>query len=82
MTSNNPEVSEEKDVIQTSDDSSEKPEAQVPATSATTNDEPSFGWSAYAERVNGRFAMLGFIATLLIEALGQQSFLEWVGLLP
>ena len=30
----------------------------VPATSATTNDVPAFGWSGYAERVNGRFAMV------------------------
>jgi len=28
--------------------------------SATTNDVPNFGWSPYAERMNGRFAMLGF----------------------
>ena len=30
------------------------------STSATTGDVPAFGWSAYAERVNCRFAMLGF----------------------
>lgn len=53
-----------------------------PATSATTGDLPAFGWSAYAERVNGRFAMLGFAAVLLIEALSHQSFLSWAGLVP
>ena len=31
----------------------------IPATSATTSDVPAFGWSGYAERVNGRFAMVG-----------------------
>ena len=34
------------------------------STSATTNDVPAFGWSGYAERVNGRFAMVGFVAVL------------------
>jgi len=51
----------------------------TPATSATTNDVPAFGWSAYAERVNGRFAMLGFVAVLLVEALSGQTFLKWAG---
>ena len=50
-----------------------------PATSATTNDVPAFGWSAYAERVNGRFAMVGFAAILLLEALSGQTFLQWAG---
>ena len=53
-----------------------------PATSATTSDVPAFGWSAYAERVNGRFAMLGFAAVLLIEALSHDTFLHWAGLVP
>lgn len=53
-----------------------------PATSATTNDVPAFGWSAYAERVNGRFAMVGFAAVLLIEALTGDTFLHWAGLVP
>lgn len=53
-----------------------------PATSATTLDVPAFGWSAYAERVNGRFAMLGFAAVLLIEWLSHDTFLHWAGLLP
>ncbi len=52
------------------------------ATSATTNDVPAFGWSGYAERVNGRFAMLGFVAVLLIEALSGDTFLRWAGLVP
>ena len=48
--------------------------------SATTNEIPSFGWSGYAERINGRFAMLGFVAILLIEALSGTTFLHWAGL--
>lgn len=51
-------------------------------TSATTGEVPAFGWSGYAERVNGRFAMVGFIAVLLIEALSGETFLRWSGLVP
>lgn len=51
-----------------------------PATSATTNDVPNFGWSPYAERMNGRFAMLGFSAILLIETFSGETFLHWAGL--
>ena len=55
---------------------------QPPATSATTYDVPAFGWSAYAERVNGRFAMVGFLAVVLIEGLSHDTFLHWAGLVP
>ena len=55
------------------------PPADAPATSATTGDVPAFGWSAYAERVNGRFAMVGFVAILLVEALSGSTFLRWAG---
>ena len=58
------------------------PPAPVRPTSATTSDLPAFGWSPYAERVNGRFAMVGFVAVLVIEALSRQPFLIWAGLLP
>ncbi|EDY39185.1 putative high light inducible protein [Cyanobium sp. PCC 7001] len=54
----------------------------APSTSATTGDVPAFGWSAYAERVNGRFAMVGFLAVLVIEALSGDTFLHWAGLVP
>ena len=49
--------------------------------SATTNDIPEFGWSGYAERINGRFAMIGLIAILLVEAFSKISFLEWAGIM-
>ena len=52
---------------------------ETPATSATTNDVPAFGWSAYAERVNGRFAMVGFLAILVVEAISGDTFLRWAG---
>jgi len=51
------------------------------STSATTNDIPEFGWSGYAERINGRFAMIGLMAVLLVEAFSKISFLEWAGII-
>ena len=44
-------------------------------------DEYKFGWSSYSERTNGRFAMIGFLAIILIELLSKQSFLKWAGIL-
>ena len=66
---------------------SPEPEPQAPpstsaTTSATTGDVPAFGWSGYAERVNGRFAMVGFVAVLVIELIGGDTFLHWAGLVP
>ena len=43
--------------------------------------EPKFGFNHYAERLNGRAAMLGFLATLLIEYLSGQGLLSWLGLI-
>ena len=43
--------------------------------------EYKFGWSSYSEITNGRFAMIGFIAIILIEFFSQQSFLKWAGIL-
>jgi hypothetical protein len=54
----------------------------TPETSATTSEVPAFGWSAYAERVNGRFAMVGFVAVLLVELISHDTFLHWAGLVP
>jgi len=44
-------------------------------------DEYKFGWSSYSEKTNGRFAMIGFLAIILIELFSQQSFLKWAGIL-
>ena len=44
-------------------------------------DEYKFGWSSYSEITNGRFAMIGFIAIILIELFSKQSFLKWAGIL-
>lgn len=42
--------------------------------------EPAFGWTAYAEQINGRFAMIGFVALLILELLTHQDFFTWLGL--
>ena len=44
-------------------------------------DEYKFGWSNYSEITNGRFAMIGFLAIVLIELFSKQSFLKWAGIL-
>ena len=49
--------------------------------SSDIQDEYQFGWSSYSEITNGRFAMIGFLAIILIELFSQQSFLKWAGIL-
>jgi len=60
-------------------------EAVNEATDTATNTEnetptPSFGWNQYAERINGRFAMIGFVALLVLELITRQDFFTWLGL--
>ena len=43
-------------------------------------DEYKFGWSSYSEITNGRFAMIGFLAIIIIELFSKQSFLKWAGI--
>lgn len=42
--------------------------------------EPAFGWNTYAERINGRFAMVGFFILLLLELFTHQDLFSWLGL--
>jgi hypothetical protein len=42
--------------------------------------EPAFGWNLYSEQINGRFAMVGFVALLLLEFFTDQNFFTWIGL--
>ena len=49
--------------------------------SIENKDEYKFGWSCYSEITNGRFAMIGFLAIILIELFSNQSFLKWAGIL-
>ncbi|WP_318729036.1 hypothetical protein [Roseofilum sp. Guam] len=50
-----------------------------PATPEPNPSEPSFGWTTYAEQLNGRFAMIGIILLLILEFFSQQTFFEWIG---
>jgi hypothetical protein len=42
--------------------------------------EPKCGFNHYAERLNGRAAMIGFAALLAIEYFTGQNPLAWLGL--
>lgn len=58
------------------------PSTSTPPPQASNNQpEPAFGWTPYAEQINGRFAMLGFVGLLLLELLTGQGLLTWIGLL-
>ena len=54
---------------------------KIDKKSIEIKDEYKFGWSSYSEITNGRFAMIGFLAIILIELFSQQSFLKWAGIL-
>ena len=55
-------------------------EIKIEEQSIEIEDRYKFGWSNYSEITNGRFAMLGFLAIILIELISQKSFLNWVGI--
>jgi hypothetical protein len=52
---------------------------QQPAVTPKLN-EPKFGFNEYAERLNGRAAMIGFALALAIEFASGQGLLSWLGL--
>ncbi len=56
-------------------------ENKLDEKSVEIKDEYKFGWSSYSEITNGRFAMIGFLAIILIELFSKQSFLKWAGIL-
>ncbi len=43
-------------------------------------ESPKFGFNDYAERLNGRAAMIGFSLALLIEYFTGQGLLSWLSL--
>ena len=55
-------------------------EIKIEEQSIEIEDRYKFGWSNYSEITNGRFAMLGFLAIILIELISQKSFLTWAGI--
>ena len=44
-------------------------------------DKYVFGWGQYSEITNGRFAMIGFAAIILIEVISRKSFFDWAGII-
>lgn len=42
-------------------------------------DEPKFGFNSYAERLNGRAAMIGFVLMLIVEIMTGKGVLTWLG---
>ena len=55
-------------------------EIKIEDQSIEIEDRYKFGWSNYSEITNGRFAMLGFLAIIIIELISQKSFLNWAGI--
>ena len=55
-------------------------EIKIDEQTIEIEDKYKFGWSNYSEITNGRFAMLGFLAIILIELISQKSFLNWAGI--
>lgn len=53
--------------------------SQPPIPEQISQPEPAFGWTSYAEIINGRFAMIGFIALLILELVTRQDFFTWLG---
>jgi hypothetical protein len=43
-------------------------------------EDPKFGFNNYAEKLNGRAAMVGFLLVLIIEYFTGQGVLAWLGL--
>ncbi|MBD3882900.1 hypothetical protein IFO70_14105 [Phormidium tenue FACHB-886] len=56
------------------------PAANAEAPQPELESKPAFGWTPYAEIINGRFAMIGFVALVIIEFLTGQDFFTWIGL--
>ena len=67
-------IEEQKDPNQIEDNKLDEQSIEI-------KDEYKFGWSSYSEITNGRFAMIGFLAIILIELFSKQSFLKWAGIL-
>lgn len=49
-------------------------------TTTPVIDRPKSGFNDYAERLNGRAAMVGFVALVLFELVTGQAIVTWLGL--
>ncbi|NEO42836.1 MAG: chlorophyll A-B binding protein [Moorea sp. SIO4A1] len=61
--------------------SSETPNKSESSEESFKQPEPAFGWTSYAEQINGRFAMVALVCIVLLELLTGQGLLTWLGLL-
>jgi Chlorophyll A-B binding protein len=53
-----------------------------PTTQPTTQpklEDAKFGFNSYAERLNGRAAMMGFVIAIAIECVTRQGVMTWLG---
>lgn len=55
--------------------------AQIQPSVTPKLDDPKFGFNEYAERLNGRAAMIGFTLALVVEYVTGQGVLAWLGLI-
>ncbi len=69
---NNDEIMDEENI--------DSEEIRIDDKSIEIEDIYKFGWSNYSEITNGRFAMIGFLAIILIELISQKPFLNWAGI--
>lgn len=60
--------------------SEQRSTSELTSESTASQPEPAFGWTVYAEQLNGRFAMVGFVVLLLLELITRQDFFTWLGL--
>lgn len=42
------------------------------------DETPKFGFTKYAEKLNGRMAMIGFISSVVVEVLTGQGLIAWL----
>lgn len=56
-----------------------KPNAPESTPESLNRPTPGFGWTAYAEQLNGRFAMIGIVALIVIEIFSGQGLIAWLG---
>ncbi len=53
---------------------------KIQPTTTPNIEDPKFGFNKYAERLNGRAAMIGFVLIIAIEYLTGKGLLSWLGL--
>ncbi len=75
--SNSINTENENDINQIKDDNLSDKNKQT----SLEDDRYVFGWGQYSEITNGRFAMIGFAAIILIEIISKKSFLDWAGII-